>query len=569
VVQAQDPYQGLDRVPGEVLLDFRDELPNRQCFRLAESYGLTSPEMRSQQSDEENLVVARVPEGSTSLQAVAHLGKHFELESASPNWILRASYVPNDARFSEQWHMRQIHADDAWEITRGRGVVVAVIDTGVTFEKDPGNPEIRLLEDLENTAWTSGYDFVHKRVCAVDDHAHGNHVSGTIAQSTNNGKGVAGVAYEATIMPVKVLSAYGGGTMQQVHDGIKFAADHGADVINMSLGGGPSSEMMKKVCQYARDKGVVIVCAAGNESAPMVSFPAAYPACVAVSAVNSVKEKSFYSNWGDEIVVGAPGGDLEDHNGDGVPDGILQNTIEPGNPSNPGYYSFIGTSMASPHAAGVVALIKGMGVTAPDYTEALLGETATRLEQPEDENFFGSGLIDAKTAVDRIAFWFSLQKLLIGFLFFLLLKKIAPVRSGEGWCTFHVFGGLMGATGLFFLPYLGLWGFPLQDLICKGFPEWDLYFFGAGGHGNPLFYSAFLPLLLMLLLFSAPRPVRAFVAGFSLGVAAHLAWYALFPVANVYWVPDVLLRLGDQVWFFVHAGLALLAALAVRLGEER
>lgn len=568
-LRAQAPHPVFDHVPGEVVLDFQDHIPNARCLELTETLGLQGGAMRSLQSDEENLVVASIPTGDSPVRVAAALQGREGLESASPNWIYRASYIPDDPRWGEQWHMTQIRADQAWEVSRGRGVVVAVIDTGVTFELDTGNPKVRLLEDLEGTRWVEGYDFVHDRRCAVDDHAHGNHVAGTIAQTTNNGKGVAGVAYEATIMPVKVLSAHGGGTLQQVHDGIKFAADNGADVINMSLGGGPPSAMMEKVCAYAKEKGVILVCAAGNESAPMVSYPAAYPACVAVSAVNSIREKSFYSNWGDEIAVGAPGGDLDDHNGDGISDGVLQNTIEPGNPANPGYFSFIGTSMASPHAAGVAALIKGMGVTDPAYTEALLRSTATPLEQPEDENYYGSGLIDAKSAVDRIALWFSVQKLLLALLFFLLLKRLAPVRSGNGWCTFHILGGLVGATGLFFLPYLGVWGFPLQDLLCKGFPEWDLYFLGAQGHGNPLFYSALVPGLMVLLLFSAPRPARAFVAGFSLGVAAHLAWYGLFPVANVYWVPDLILRLGDQLWFLVNAGLALLAALAMRMGEER
>ncbi len=127
----------------------------------------------------------------------------------------------------------------------------------------------------------------------------------------------------------------------------------------------------------------------------------------------------------------------------------------------------------------------------------------------------------------------------------------------------------MGSAGFFFLPYLGVNRFPLQDLLCKGFPEWDLYLFGAQGHGNPLFYSAIIPCLLVLFLFRAPRVIRGFVAGLSLGIAAHLLWYAFWPVANVTWVPDIILRVGDRIWFAGNAGLALVAAMTMRIGEER
>lgn len=565
----EDPWKGHDHVPGEVVLDFEDHLSNARVLDAVRQLGLRDGEFRSHESDDDNLVVARVPVGESPASMSARAEGTPGLEGASPNWILRASYLPNDPRFGEQWHMSQIHAPEAWDVSAGAGAVVAVLDTGVTFETDARNGDIKLLEDLEGTRWVAGYDFVNERTCAVDDHAHGNHVAGTIAQTTHNGKGVAGVANQAAIMPVKVLSKFGSGTLQQIADGIRFAADHGADVINMSLGGGPANVPMRTACEYAREKGVVVVCAAGNESAPIVSFPAAYEACVAVSAVNSIEQKTFYSNWGDEIAVAAPGGDLEDHNGDGIADGVLQNTIEPGKPSKPGYYSFIGTSMASPHAAGVVALIKSMGVTTPDAAERVLKASCKPLEQPEDDNFYGAGRIDARAAVDYVAIGFSLQKLLFLALIFLAVRKATPVRTGMSWCAGHVLGALVGSVGFFFLPYLGVSGFPLQGLLCKGFPEWDLWVFGANGHGNVLFYSALVPLALLLLLFQAPRPVRAFVAGFCLGVAAHLAWYAWDPVTNVRWVPDLVARLGDRIWFAINAGLAALAGLAMRMGEER
>lgn len=568
-VEAADPWDGLDRVPGELVVDFDDSLPNAACLDRLAQLGLVDATIGGSSADDANLVVVRLPKPGDEPSAAARLATLAGVQAASPNFLFRAAYLPNDPRFAEQWHMRQIRADSAWEVSRGRGVVVAVIDTGVTFEVDPTNKAITLLEDLEATAHVPGYDFVNDRTLAADDHAHGNHVAGTVAQSTNNGKGVAGVAYEATIMPVKVLSKHGSGTLAQVSAGIRFAADHGADVINMSLGGGPATEVMREACNYAKERGVILVCAAGNNGAPTVSYPAAYEACVAVAALNSIKERSFYSNWGDEIAIAAPGGDRDDHNGDGIPDGVLQNTIEPGRPEKVGYYSFIGTSMASPHAAGVAALIKAMGVTDPDAVLEVMQASAERLEQPADENFYGAGMVDARAAVERIGLWFSLEKLLLALAGFLLLARLAPVKPGLDWCPFHVLGVLVGSVGFFFLPFLGVYGFPLQDLVCKGLPEWDLWLFGAQGHANALFYSALLPFVLLVLCFRSPRPVRALVAGLCLGIAAHLFWYGLRPVANLMWIPDLVMRLGDRAFFAVNGGLSLLAALLMRLGEER
>jgi len=191
------------------------------------------------------------------------------------------------------------------------------------------------------------------------------------------------------------------------------------------------------------------------------------------------------------------------------------------------------------------------------------------LENPEDENYYGSGLVDARRAVDHVVLWFNLQRLVLALLLFWGLSKLAPVKRGMDWCPFHVTGVLVGATGFFFLPYLGVAGYPLQDFVVRALPEWDLVLLGAGGHANPIFYSALVPLVLLVLLFTAPRPVRGLVAGLALGMAAHLAWYALDPVANVHWVPDVVARLGDRFWFAVHAVLSALASLAMRMGEER
>ena len=158
------------------------------------------------------------------------------------------SAFPNDACFKYQWHMNQIGMTDAWKRGNGKGAVVAVIDTGVTK-----------VADLGDTKFVAGYNFVANTSDAADDHGHGTHVAGTIAQATNNRIGVAGVAYGATIMPLKVLSARGSGSVAGIAQAIRWAADHGANVINMSLGGPMAVGTMGSAVKYARDKGIRVM----------------------------------------------------------------------------------------------------------------------------------------------------------------------------------------------------------------------------------------------------------------------------------------------------------------------
>src|SRR5262249_51027688 len=221
---------------------------------------------------------------------------------------------PNDPQFKYQWHLVQIGMQEAWKYADGSGVIVAVIDTGVAYENWK---KFHQVPDLAQTKFTKGYDFVANNEHADDDHGHGTHVAGTIAQSTNNGVGVAGVAPGATIMPLKVLSASGSGSVAGIADAIHYAADHGAKVINMSLGGRFGSKVLAKAVKYAHDKGVVVVCAAGNDGSGHVSYPAAYPGAVAVAATQYDETTTFYSNWGKEIDIAAPGGNTQvDQNGD-------------------------------------------------------------------------------------------------------------------------------------------------------------------------------------------------------------------------------------------------------------
>ncbi|MBL4684835.1 MAG: S8 family serine peptidase [Nannocystaceae bacterium] len=181
-------------------------------------------------------------------------------------------FDPDDPLFHLQWHMEQIHAPQAWAKARGKGAIVAVIDTGVAWKDGKG---VKQLPDLAGTEFASGESFIKGLPEGLDDHAHGSHVAGTIAQTTDNGVGVTGVAFESTIMPLKVLSKDGRGSVAGIANAIRYAADNGANVINMSLGGPLPSKVLAKAIAYAHGKGVTTVCAAGNEKRSRVGYPAA------------------------------------------------------------------------------------------------------------------------------------------------------------------------------------------------------------------------------------------------------------------------------------------------------
>jgi serine protease len=321
------------------------------------------------------------------------------VEYAEPNYLAgmtaRPVYIPvaltpNDPYFSYQWHLEAIQASAAWDSATGQGVIVAIVDTGVDF----GAP------DLANTNHLPGHDFVNNDEDPTDDQGHGTHVAGTIAQSTNNGVGVAGVAFNATLLPVKVLGSNGQGSYDHIIQGIIYAVDQGAQVINLSLAGRNGSQALQDAVKYAHSRGVIVVAAAGN-SGGLVEFPAAYDDYViAVGATRFDKTLAPYSNFGASIDLVAPGGDTSiDQNQDGYADGVLQQTFKtPGS----GYtYLFMeGTSMASPHVTGVAALMLSRKPDATqDEIKGALMQTARSLGPREQ---FGAGLLQAANAVAAI-----------------------------------------------------------------------------------------------------------------------------------------------------------------------
>lgn len=352
----------------------------------------------------EHFQVIKVPEGQVKERIKEYLERR-DIEYAEPNYIAYTSMIPNDPYYSYQWHLNNgINVEKAWDISTGSGVIVAVLDTGIAYENYGWT--YKQASDLAGTCFVSGYDFVNNDSHPNDDSdpGHGTHVAGTIAQSTNNNLGVAGIAFDSCLMPVKVLNRNGSGTYSDVADGIYWAVDHGAQVINLSLGGSSSSQTLENAVAYAYNHGVTVVAAAGNDDLNTIDYPAAYDDYViAVGAIQYNKSLAPYSNHGSSLDLVAPGGNLDlDQNNDGYGDGILQQSYKGTSwRAQFGYYFMQGTSMAAPHVSGVAALViaNGNAIT-PDNVRSALEKTAKDLGLVGRDNTYGWGLVDAYEALN-------------------------------------------------------------------------------------------------------------------------------------------------------------------------
>ena len=432
------PAVAADYVPGEVVVGYAGNVSPTKVMAADARAGVRQTAVSAL-----GVRVVRTRSGQTVAQAVARLRRQPGVAYAVPNYIahIAGTCIPDDVGRTHvhtgweqtQWNFLApsgVDAPEAWANLiadgrpGGRGVVVAVLDTGIAYRDWH---QYRESPDFTGTRFVAPYDFVARDAFPLDRNGHGTLVAGTIAEATNNGLGLTGLAYGATIMPVRVLDGSGAGDASTIAAGIVYAVKHGAQVINLSLqfsvgiSSGEIPDIINAI-HYAYERGVVVVAAAGNDGVSQLAYPARDSEVISVGATTSDLCLAVYSNSGVGIDLVAPGGgddadltDDADCNPDAnLPDIYQMTLLDPAQPWRfgfPGGYE--GTSMAAPHVSATAALVIASDVLGshptPDQIEARLKATAERLGPPgptglpEPNRLFGYGLVDAGAATAPIA----------------------------------------------------------------------------------------------------------------------------------------------------------------------
>ncbi len=349
-----------------ILVKYKAESSEEQIAKFDKKFG----------SDLEEIIpklgvrIVSVP-ANLEREIIGKLKKYALVEYAEPDALAQALFVPNDPYLPNEWGLVNIHATNAWDVATGTSTVkIAILDTGIDY--DHGDLKSKVVSNTNFTASKS----------ATDRNGHGTHVAGIAAATTNNARGVASIGYSSSLMNVKVLSDNGSGYYSWIANGIIFAADNGAKVINMSLGGSSASQTLQDAIDYAWSKGVVIVAAAGNNNNSTPSYPAYYAHVIAVGATDENDSRASFSNFGDWVDVAAPGVN------------ILSTYPHIGRTDRYAYLS--GTSMASPFVAGLAALVWNTASGTDNQT------VRDRIENTADTlptSWTTHGLIDAAKAV--------------------------------------------------------------------------------------------------------------------------------------------------------------------------
>lgn len=319
-------------------------------------------------------------------QMMSYFQKNWKTEYVEPHYLYLTNEInngngngirPNDPLYSEyQWNLPSIETEKGWNSSKGsKDVIIAVVDTGV----ESGHPDLqgKLLK---------GANFVDPEAEPEDDVGHGTHVAGIIGASVNNGEGVAGLSWYNKILPVKVLDSTGAGSTYSVAQGIIWATDHGAKVINLSLGNYAEADFLHDAIKYAYDRDVVLIAASGNDNTDRPGYPAAYPEVFAVAATDANHNKASFSNYGGYIDVAAPGDSIA--------------STYPGGQ----YAALSGTSMASPHVAALAGLIRSINPNLNnEQVMDIMRKSAVDIGNDGKDDYYGYGEIDVAKALKAAA----------------------------------------------------------------------------------------------------------------------------------------------------------------------
>ncbi|MGH7848280.1 MAG: S8 family serine peptidase, partial [Candidatus Binatia bacterium] len=371
VAMGQTRLQRGDHVAGELLIVPQEGVSEQEVLDLYRRHG---GKTRKKLSRIKTHRVELAPQSVDTVETA--LKKHPKIKYVERNYWAETMVIPNDPGFSHQWHLQKISAPAGWEITIGSpAVTVAIVDSGI----DSNHPDLQ-------SKIVAGHNFVENNADTDDVDGHGTAVAGAAAALTNSGIGVAGVAWANTVMPLLVVDASGYATYGDVAEAIIYAADHGAKVINLSLGGPSYSNTLQNAINYAWNKGVVIVASAGNESSNAPLYPAALSNVIAVSASDQSDRPASFSNFGSWVDVAAPGTSIYTTNNGGS------------------YGSWHGTSFSSPLVAGLAALIFSLN---PNLTSAqvvdILRGSADDLGAGGFDPAFGYGRINVARALEVAA----------------------------------------------------------------------------------------------------------------------------------------------------------------------
>jgi serine protease len=406
-----------DYVPDEVIVHYEQGTGGGVAAQVAAEAGAEPVQALPGGSEQ-----LQIHDGDSVRETIAELKADPNVAYAVPNWRARAAADPDDPGFRLQWNLFSdygINVVEAWSLSEGlgapagRGAVVALLDSGVAYER---RGRFRRAPDLRRSTFVRPYDFIGKDRHPNDVFGHGTHVAGTIAQTTNNGIGTAGIAYNAKIMPLRVLDSNGEGDSAAIARAIRYAARYRVDVINLSLEF-PAEVRAAEIpdvlsaLRYARRRGVLVVAAAGNQADIAVAYPARAQSVIAVGATTVTGCQADYSNSGEDLDLMAPGGGADAPNSDSAwdvahctPDStgrpIIQQTFTRGLRRFGLPRSYEGTSMAAPHVSAIAALVIATkrlgGRPSPNDLEKHLEATARPTDRPDR---YGAGLVDAAAAL--------------------------------------------------------------------------------------------------------------------------------------------------------------------------